>query len=79
MIPDICETRRPQHLLSGLIRCGACGGGMSLVGGTSYASAVLGEETCPSLSPVAGAVEQNLLRNVRVKAQIEKLNARTDC
>jgi site-specific DNA recombinase len=32
----ICETRRPQHLLSGFIRCGVCGGGMSLVGGTSY-------------------------------------------
>jgi site-specific DNA recombinase len=32
----ICDTRRPQHLLSGSIRCGACGGGMSLVGGTSY-------------------------------------------
>jgi site-specific DNA recombinase len=32
----ICDTRRPQHLLSGSIRCGVCGGGMSLVGGTSY-------------------------------------------
>lgn len=32
----ICGTRRPQHLLSGLIRCSICGGGMSLVGGTSY-------------------------------------------
>jgi site-specific DNA recombinase len=32
----ICETRRPQHLLSGFLRCGVCGGGMSLVGGTSY-------------------------------------------
>src|SRR5260221_1871325 len=32
----IVAARRPSHLLSGLIRCGACGGGMSLVGGTSY-------------------------------------------
>src|SRR6185312_1350746 len=32
----ITATRRPAHLLSGLIRCGVCGGGMSLVGGTSY-------------------------------------------
>ena len=32
----ICETRRPQHLLSGFVRCGVCGGGMSLVGGASY-------------------------------------------
>ena len=28
--------RRAAHLLSGLLRCGLCGGGMSLVGGTSY-------------------------------------------
>jgi hypothetical protein len=32
----IVATRRPAHLLSGFIRCGMCGGGMSLVGGTSY-------------------------------------------
>jgi site-specific DNA recombinase len=32
----IVAARRPAHLLSGLIRCGICGGGMSLVGGTSY-------------------------------------------
>jgi site-specific DNA recombinase len=31
----IVAARRPAHLLSGLIRCGACGGSMSLVGGTS--------------------------------------------
>src|SRR6185437_14216483 len=29
----ITATRRPVHLL---FRCGMCGGGMSLVGGTSY-------------------------------------------
>ena len=33
------ETRRPQHLLSGLIKCGACGGGMVLVGKTHYGCA----------------------------------------
>jgi site-specific DNA recombinase len=43
----ISATRRPQHLLSGLIRCGACGGGMFLVGGTSYGcSAARNKGTC---------------------------------
>ena len=30
------KQRRPKHLLSGLIKCGACGGGMSLVSRTYY-------------------------------------------
>jgi site-specific DNA recombinase len=33
------ESRRPQHLLSGLIKCGACGAGMVLVGKTHYGCA----------------------------------------
>src|SRR5690606_23228236 len=28
------QARRPRHLLSGLLRCGCCGGGMSVKDGT---------------------------------------------
>jgi site-specific DNA recombinase len=43
----IAATRRPAHLLSGLLHCGVCGGGMSLVGGTHYGcSSARNKGTC---------------------------------
>src|SRR5271167_2754336 len=46
----ICATRRSRYLLSGLIRCGTCGGGMALVGSTSYGcAAARNEGTVPTV------------------------------
>ena len=66
----ICATRRPRHLLSGLIRCGTCGGGMALVGSTSYGcAAARNEGTCSNRRTIKRLVLEEMVLD-GLKAQL---------
>ena len=59
----LARARRPQHLFSGLLTCGACGGGMSMVSATHLGcSSARNKGTCANRRTIARAeVEARVL------------------
>ena len=50
-IPGPRERRRPRHLLSGLLRCGACGGGCPPMARTAAAASASAARRIPKAAP----------------------------
>ena len=61
------KARRPRYLLSGLIKCGACGGGFSMNGANRYAcSTARNKDTCSNrLSIRRDEIEARVLDGLR--------------
>lgn len=64
--PAFQNRRRPQRLLSGLLRCGACGGAFAIVGSNRYACSTARERgTCDEGRTVnADAVEARVVEAI---------------
>lgn len=72
--PGLWRRNRPQYLLSGLIECGACGGGYSKMNATHYGCSATrnkGESVCTNRKTIAkddleaavlGALQTHLMR-----------------
>ena len=63
------RARRPRYLLSGLLKCGRCGGGFSMVGRTAYGcSTARNKGTCDNLLTLRrGEVEERVATGLREK------------
>lgn len=80
----IVATRRPAHLLSGLTRCGRCGGSMSLVGAAHYGcSTARNKGTCGNRrtikrgeleTMVLGGLKEQLMTPEAIKAFVAELH-----
>ena len=76
------KARRPVHLLSGLLVCGACGGGFSMISANHYGcSRARNSGTCNNLlnirrdkleSMVLDGLRQHLMQPAAVKAFVEE-------
>ena len=78
------ENRRKTHLLTGLLRCGCCGGGFAAVGKDYLAcSAARKQDTCPQRrsfkrsemeESVLGLLQQRLMRPEAVAAFVKSVS-----
>lgn len=62
--PGLWRTNRPQYLLSGLTKCGVCGGGYSKINSTHYgcsASKNKGEAVCANRKTIKRETLENLV------------------
>ncbi len=82
--PGFWKRQRPQYLLSGLLRCGVCGGGFSKINATSYGCSAArnkGDSACSNKrtirrdaleGAVLGALQTHLLRDELVQVFCEE-------